>query len=124
MELKIQALPPPMTTMIGLFNKQVREAKEMLCQWDRPFLVDHSKFAERFWNDPTPFEVSIPATAAWYKGRSFESNLCEFAETAEYVARVQAHPDPRLLAESVARRRSQALRLWPPASWLRTVEQV
>jgi len=68
-DLKVQALRPPMMTLIGLFDKQVREAKEMLYQWDRPFLVDHSKFGQRFWDDPTPFEVGIPATAAWNKSR-------------------------------------------------------
>lgn len=68
-DLKIQAPPPVMMTLIGLFNKQVREAKEMLYQWDRPFLVDHSKFAARFWDDPTPFDVGIPATAAWFRSR-------------------------------------------------------
>lgn len=68
-ELKIQAPPPVAMTLLGLFNKQVREAKEMLYQWDRPFLVDHSKFAARFWDDPTPFEVGIPATAAWFRSR-------------------------------------------------------
>ncbi len=68
-ELKIQAPPPAMMTLIGLFDKQVREAKEMLYQWDRPFLVDDSKFAGRFWDDPTPFDVGIPATAAWFRSR-------------------------------------------------------
>lgn len=68
-ELKIQALPKPLMTVIGVFDRQVREAKEMLYQWDRPFLVDHSKFATRFWDDPTPFEAGIPATAAWFRSR-------------------------------------------------------
>lgn len=61
-ELKIQTMPRVMMSMIGLFDKQVREAKEMLYQWDRPFLVDHSKFSARFWDDPTPFEEGIAAT--------------------------------------------------------------
>ena len=68
-ELKIQAMPRPLMTLIGLFNGQVREIKEMLYQWDRPFLVDHSKFASRFWDDPTPFDRGIAATAAWHRSR-------------------------------------------------------
>ena len=40
--------------------------KEMMYQWDRPFRVDHTKFAGRFWGDATPFEEGIPATAEWY----------------------------------------------------------
>lgn len=68
-EPKIQAMPPWLMTVIGLFNAQVREFKEMLYQWERPFQVDHSKFAARFWDDPTPFEAGIPATAEWFRNR-------------------------------------------------------
>jgi nucleoside-diphosphate-sugar epimerase len=68
-EPKIQALPPWAMSLVGLFNPTVRESKEMLYQWDRPFLVDHSRFAARFWDDPTPFEEGIPATADWYRKR-------------------------------------------------------
>jgi len=68
-ELKIQAPPRVMLTLLGLFNAQLREVKEMLYQWDRPFRVDHSKFAARFWDDPTPFDTGIPATADWYQTR-------------------------------------------------------
>ncbi|NNE97145.1 MAG: NAD-dependent epimerase/dehydratase family protein [Acidimicrobiales bacterium] len=67
--LKIQAAPRWLMTVLGMFDVQVREAKEMLYQWDRPFLVDHSKFASRFWNDPTPFEEGVPATAEWWRNR-------------------------------------------------------
>jgi len=68
-DLKIQTLPRWAMTPIGVFNPTVRESKEMLYQWDRPFLVDHSKFVARFWDDPTPFEDGIPATADWYRSR-------------------------------------------------------
>jgi len=68
-ELKIQAPPRWAMTLIGLFNPQVRELKEMLYQWDRPFQVDHSKFAARFWDGPTPFEEGIAATADWWRNR-------------------------------------------------------
>lgn len=68
-EPKIQTLPPWAMSLLGLINSTVRESKEMLYQWDRPFLVDHSKFAARFWDDPTPFEAGIAATADWYRTR-------------------------------------------------------
>jgi nucleoside-diphosphate-sugar epimerase len=66
---KIQTLPAWAMGPLGLINPTVRESREMLYQWDRPFQVDHSKFAGRFWDDPTPFEVGIPATADWYRSR-------------------------------------------------------
>ncbi len=68
-DLKIQTLPPWGMSLLGLINPTVRESKEMLYQWDRPFQADHSKFGARFWDDPTPFEVGIPATADWYRSR-------------------------------------------------------
>ncbi|NND01760.1 MAG: NAD-dependent epimerase/dehydratase family protein [Acidimicrobiia bacterium] len=68
-EPKIQALPRSLMTVLGLFNPTVRESKEMLYQWDRPFQVDHSKFAESFWDDPTPLVEGIAATAHWYLNR-------------------------------------------------------
>tara|TARA_B100000029_G_C16789924_1_gene672605 strand:- start:142 stop:294 length:153 start_codon:yes stop_codon:yes gene_type:complete len=40
--------------------------REMRYQWERPFQVDASRFADRFWSDATPFEEGIRATAAWY----------------------------------------------------------
>ena len=68
-ELKVQAMPTWAMSLVGLFDSTVRELKEMLYQWDRPFPVDHSKFAARFWDDPTPLEQGIPATADWFRRR-------------------------------------------------------
>lgn len=62
--LKIQVMPKMMMSALGLLNVNVREMKEMLYQWERPFIVDSSKFADRFWNDPTSFDDGIAATAA------------------------------------------------------------
>jgi hypothetical protein len=42
---------------------------EMRFQWDRPYRVDSSRFAKRFWSDATPFEVGAPATALWFRDR-------------------------------------------------------
>ena len=38
----------------------------MLYQWERPFVVDSSKFEQRFWSDATPFEDGVAATAPTY----------------------------------------------------------
>jgi nucleoside-diphosphate-sugar epimerase len=65
-ELKIQAMPKWMLSAVGLFNTNVRELKEMLYQWERPFRVDSSKFANRFWADATPFEDGLAATVPTY----------------------------------------------------------
>ena len=64
-------MPRFVLTLGGLVNANIRELKEMLYLWDRPFRVDASKFAGRFWSDPTAFEDGMRATAEWYRQRSF-----------------------------------------------------
>ena len=63
---KVQAMPGWMLSVVGLFDANVREAKEMLYQWQRPFVVDSSKFGERFWADATPWNEAVHATARSY----------------------------------------------------------
>ena len=66
-ELKVQVLPKFMLSVVGMFDANAREMKEMLYQFERPFHVDASKFADRFWSDATPFEVGVAAAAPSYK---------------------------------------------------------
>lgn len=60
-------LPPALLRPLGLFVPPLRELAEMRFQWDRPYRVDSSRFAKRFWADATPFEVGAPATALWFR---------------------------------------------------------
>jgi len=39
----------------------------MRFQWDRPYIVDSSKFCARFWCDPTSFDEGLAATGAYYR---------------------------------------------------------
>jgi nucleoside-diphosphate-sugar epimerase len=55
---------------LSLFTPELAEFVEMRFSWDRPYRVDASKFAARFWSDPTPFEVGIPLAA-----RSFRTQM-------------------------------------------------
>jgi nucleoside-diphosphate-sugar epimerase len=64
---RISVLPPALRPIVGLFSKEVREMAEMTFQWDRPYLVDSSKFATRFWNDATPFESGLANTISFYR---------------------------------------------------------
>ena len=70
--LKVRTLPRLLLTLLGLFDVNLRELKEMLPQWTRPYRVDHGKFAARFWDDPTPFEQGMLATWKWYRARDNE----------------------------------------------------
>lgn len=64
---RMRALPPALVGLAGLFNANLREAKELLYEWTQPYIVDHGKFARRFWADATPLEVGVSATVAWYR---------------------------------------------------------
>ncbi len=68
-KLKITAIPFWLLPLVGLFVRFIKEVADVGFTWDRPYVVDASKFKNRFWSDVTPFEVGAPATA-----KSFESN--------------------------------------------------
>ncbi|MEY2759687.1 MAG: hypothetical protein RIR33_3465 [Pseudomonadota bacterium] len=65
--LKIMAMPPLMLRMLALLAPALRELYEMRFTWNRPYQVDATKFARRFWSDATPLEVGIPATMRSYR---------------------------------------------------------
>ncbi len=67
---RISVMPRAVLYLAGLFNREVHELIEMGFQTDRPYLVDASKFAGRFWADATSFEAGLKATVASYAPRS------------------------------------------------------
>jgi nucleoside-diphosphate-sugar epimerase len=64
---RIRILPPALAPILALIQPEVKELAEMRFQWDRPYRVDVSKFAARFWNDPTSFERGLQATIDFYR---------------------------------------------------------
>jgi nucleoside-diphosphate-sugar epimerase len=67
---RIITLPRIAAAVLGLFRRDIGELKEMRFQWDRPYLVDTTKFTRRFWNDPTPFDTGLQATIAFYQNHA------------------------------------------------------
>ena len=65
--LRIRTLPPALLAPMGLFSSFLREMREMRFQWDRPYKVDASRFANAFWSDVTPFEAGVKATALSFR---------------------------------------------------------
>ncbi len=51
----------------GLFIPEAKETVEMMYEFEKPFIVDHSKFASTFGDISTPHEKAIEKTLAWYK---------------------------------------------------------
>jgi nucleoside-diphosphate-sugar epimerase len=54
----------------GLFSPRTRELNETLYQWERPFLVDDSKWQRAFGPyQPLPLAEAVERTLAWFKSR-------------------------------------------------------
>jgi nucleoside-diphosphate-sugar epimerase len=63
----IQAMPRLIVSAVGLFNGNVREIKEMLYEFEEPFVVDDSRFEATFGGGATPLPEAIDATVAWFR---------------------------------------------------------
>jgi nucleoside-diphosphate-sugar epimerase len=55
----------------GVFDPRARESAELLYQWQRPFVLDASKFQRAFGPfQPTPHQQAVAATVAWFRERA------------------------------------------------------
>ena len=63
----VQVGPKPILTIMSWFNSVMRPALEVFYQFDRPFVIDHSKFASTFGASPTPHKEAIAQTVAWVR---------------------------------------------------------
>ena len=66
-EPRLSPMPGWMLTLLALFVPIMRELKEMSFLWDRPYVVDHSKFENAFWGDFTPLDEGLKRTLEWYR---------------------------------------------------------
>jgi hypothetical protein len=67
--LRVWAVPLGLLRPLGLFYRFAKEVADVGFTWDRPYIVDGSKFMRRFGFAPTPFEVGIPATVRAFAGQ-------------------------------------------------------
>ena len=65
--LKMQVMPKLMLNALSLFVPILREVKEMLYEFEEPFVMDHSKFDQAFGNIATPLEEAIATTVEWFR---------------------------------------------------------
>lgn len=63
----ISAMPRFIVNLVGLFNPMVREIKEVLFEFEEPFVVDSSDFEADFGQQATALAESIPATVEWFR---------------------------------------------------------
>lgn len=67
---QISVMPKPLLNLLSLFIPFLREVKEMLYEFEQPFVVDQSKFVNAFGDIVTPLEQAIKETIAWYQNRA------------------------------------------------------
>ena len=66
-EPKISSMGKAMMVVSGLFIPEAKETVEMMYEFDKPFIIDSSKFEQTFGMKATPIREGIKETVAWYK---------------------------------------------------------
>jgi nucleoside-diphosphate-sugar epimerase len=64
---RVQVAPSLSIRFLALFNPTLRAVAEQLYQSERPWVVDHAKFAATFGAHPTPHQEAIARTVDWYR---------------------------------------------------------
>lgn len=64
---RIRVMPEFLKPLMGFAVPALSELKEMRFQTDRPYIVDSSKFAQRFWGGATPIEEGLAAVIESYR---------------------------------------------------------
>ena len=64
---RVQVAPSWIIRLLSLFTPTLRAVAEQLYQSERPWVVDHSKFAAAFGAHPTPHPEAIARTLNWYR---------------------------------------------------------
>jgi len=64
--LALITVPAPVIAALALFVPTMAGVKETLYQSERPWVVDHSKFARVFGAQPTPHQDAIGQTVKWF----------------------------------------------------------
>ena len=66
-EPKISSMGRLMMSIGGLFIPEAKETVEMMYEFEKPFIVESSKFESTFGMRATPIREAIRETVAWYK---------------------------------------------------------
>ncbi len=64
---KVRQIPRVALRLAGLFSADIREMREMLYQFDRPFVIDAAETTEVFGLRATPLDAQVAATIASYR---------------------------------------------------------
>lgn len=64
---KVQTAGRLMLSLLGWFIPDLKESVEMLYEFEKPFVVDSSKFERAFGMKATPLAQAVKETVTWYK---------------------------------------------------------
>ncbi len=64
---KLQSPPTLIISLLALVVPPMRAVKETMYQSERPWVVDHRKFARAFGAQPTSHELAIARTIQWFR---------------------------------------------------------
>lgn len=65
--IKLRTAGRFIVSVMGLFQPVLREFKEMMYEFEEPYVVDHSRYAKAFGANPTPHRDAIRETVQWYR---------------------------------------------------------
>jgi nucleoside-diphosphate-sugar epimerase len=69
--VKVTATSRLALRLAGVFDPRARESAELLYQWERPFVLDASKFQRAFGPfASTPHQQAVATTIAWFRERA------------------------------------------------------
>lgn len=63
---RVVVLPKFVVRIAGFFNSLIKEFYELAYQFEYPYLVDHSKYTNRFGDHSTPPSIMVKETIQWY----------------------------------------------------------
>ena len=66
-EPKMSSMGKLMMSIGGLFIPEAKESVEMIYEFEKPFVIDSSKFEKTFGMKATPIREAIKETVGWYK---------------------------------------------------------
>lgn len=66
---KLSTAPRFAIALLGRFDENVEELREMLYQFEHDFVMDSSRFESTFGAQPTPLAQAIGQTLDWYRSR-------------------------------------------------------
>jgi len=69
LEARTTRLSPVVLGIAGVFSPFMREVKEMVYEWEVPFVVDDRRFTSTFGQHATPTSEQVARVAAWAKQR-------------------------------------------------------